>query len=675
MDGQALQSFAWHRGIGKYSLELLQAVLAARPPGRLEVHLLLSTKLPDEGRSEHLRTLLPEARLVFLDLQPGEVGTGPAADHNRRTIDAWLAAQLPDATDPAFLSLCLMVDNVVSAFPTDRRFRRMVVVYDLIPLMFHDVYLRSDFARRLYLSRVAELLAADDYLAISRTVANDLSLYLGVRGDRVTVLEGGPVAHLAPAATAASTPAAPYVLMPTGNDARKNNRRAVMGFARFNARHDDRYRLVITSTFRAREIEDLSRLCPQVVFTGNVSGEELGALYRQSTALLFPPEYEGLGLPILEAVEVGKPIACSAIAVFREMSTTAFETFDPHSVVEIADAVERAVLRTGVDEAAYAEIAARYTWPRTAEQFLAVLERPGSRRDGPMSRVAVVGPEPAGAGTVGALLQLTHAELARVATVDYVLSGTPAQTSPPPRVDLLSYVTSTRRVAPGLAFDPTDYDQVVFHLDDDPDCAGTLLLALAHTGTVVLHAPVLAQAWTALADLGLADPGRVQVERLLDGQAGGRGALLASVLARAGRVLCDDVSVAEAAHRVASVVAPRLEIRLVPRPVTTPRFPDTRPLRRVVARELADLPTDGTDVQRDEARAGLWCAVTHLPGTDPEVLAVRRLGVVPVRTEDAAAALVAKPVAYERRSAAVTAEVAAEHDPGAFLAALGLSPG
>jgi glycosyltransferase involved in cell wall biosynthesis len=93
---------------------------------------------------------------------------------------------------------------------------------------------------------------------------------------------------------------------------------------------------------------------------------------------VFPSLYEGFGLPVLEAMARGVPVACSDASSLPEVAGDAALMFDPHDARAIAAAVDR-VLR---DEALRARLRERglaraqeFTWERTARLTLAVYER------------------------------------------------------------------------------------------------------------------------------------------------------------------------------------------------------------------------------------------------------------------------------------------------------------
>jgi glycosyltransferase involved in cell wall biosynthesis len=113
-------------------------------------------------------------------------------------------------------------------------------------------------------------------------------------------------------------------------------------------------------------------------FLGWVSASELEGLYRTAACFVFPSLYEGFGLPLLEAMRRGVPVACSDRGSLPEVAGEAARLFDPGRPEEIAEAV-RALLtdRAEADRlrAAGLDRAARFTWEATARATLASYER------------------------------------------------------------------------------------------------------------------------------------------------------------------------------------------------------------------------------------------------------------------------------------------------------------
>jgi glycosyltransferase involved in cell wall biosynthesis len=115
-----------------------------------------------------------------------------------------------------------------------------------------------------------------------------------------------------------------------------------------------------------------------VVFPGWVEAADLEGLYRTAACFVLPSLREGFGLPVLEAMRRGVPVACSDTSAVPEVAGDAALLFDPERTDAIAGAVT-AILRdrslaTDLAEKGRAR-AALFTWRRTADETLASLER------------------------------------------------------------------------------------------------------------------------------------------------------------------------------------------------------------------------------------------------------------------------------------------------------------
>lgn len=108
-----------------------------------------------------------------------------------------------------------------------------------------------------------------------------------------------------------------------------------------------------------------------------VPAEDLEGLYRAATAFVFPSLYEGFGLPVLEAMTRGVPVACSNRGALAEVAEDAALMFDPEQPREIAASIERLVNdpyeRERLRRAGEAN-AARFSWAETARKTLASYE-------------------------------------------------------------------------------------------------------------------------------------------------------------------------------------------------------------------------------------------------------------------------------------------------------------
>jgi glycosyltransferase involved in cell wall biosynthesis len=130
-----------------------------------------------------------------------------------------------------------------------------------------------------------------------------------------------------------------YLLYPANFWPHKNHRRLFEAIKQLASRP----RLVCTGAPNPlmRKLRDEAST-ELVQFPGYVTEAELAALLDACAALVFPSLYEGFGLPILEAMARGKPVACSDLASLREVAGNCAVYFDPADPVSIATAIDDA---------------------------------------------------------------------------------------------------------------------------------------------------------------------------------------------------------------------------------------------------------------------------------------------------------------------------------------------
>jgi glycosyltransferase involved in cell wall biosynthesis len=154
-------------------------------------------------------------------------------------------------------------------------------------------------------------------------------------------------------------------------------------FRKLKERGDIPHQLVVVGKQEGFRItEELPILPPEialhVVFTGFLGEKETAALYSGADLFLFASLYEGFGLPPLEAMACGAPVAVSRAASLPEVVAEAGAYFDPYSVDEIAETALK-ILRdpAGRDRLVRAgrERVTQLTWERSAEGHLEVYKK------------------------------------------------------------------------------------------------------------------------------------------------------------------------------------------------------------------------------------------------------------------------------------------------------------
>ncbi|MBV6509837.1 MAG: D-inositol-3-phosphate glycosyltransferase [Acidimicrobiales bacterium] len=111
---------------------------------------------------------------------------------------------------------------------------------------------------------------------------------------------------------------------------------------------------------------------------GRVPDEDLDALYRGATGVVFPSRYEGFGLPVLEAMSRGSPVVVAAAGALPEVVGEELPRVAPDDVAGWADAMRRLVAdaahRRRMGELAL-ERSATFSWERSAAGLLGVYRR------------------------------------------------------------------------------------------------------------------------------------------------------------------------------------------------------------------------------------------------------------------------------------------------------------
>jgi hypothetical protein len=140
-----------------------------------------------------------------------------------------------------------------------------------------------------------------------------------------------------------------YLLYPANFWRHKNHEVLLMAFRLFREKYpESEIKLVLTGALKDRRVllekaAEKMELSPWIWFAGFLPEDALATLYKNARALIFPSLYEGFGIPVLEAMMMGIPVACSRVASLPEVAGDAAVYFDPHNPTEISDAIEQIV--------------------------------------------------------------------------------------------------------------------------------------------------------------------------------------------------------------------------------------------------------------------------------------------------------------------------------------------
>lgn len=505
VDGQIFQSPARHRGMGRYSEYLVNAITQQKKSYE-SITLILSDR-----HEEYEDLLFENVHIKRLDLyDSSHLSLEDAEIHNKKIIDSYINTLDVERSEIDYLLLAPFQEPLVSEFPNG--VNKFLVVYDLIPYLYHEQYIyKMPFEK--YLRHYKLLFEADKLLAISESVKSDVCLYLGIPESRVVAIHGAAVRSQAPRREPDSiTVPEKFILMPTGDDPRKNNAKGVRGFELFNKKHNNEYKLIITSNIHFSEKITLEKLSNNIIFTGNISESELDWLYSACSAVLFVSESEGLGLPILEAVEWRKQIVASSLDVFREISMSAFHYCDQTDEESICKGLLNAVKNrlSSQQKKEYSRIQNYYSWTETGKRATSVMQTCTPRQPIDKKKIAVFTPRPDGISAIGKVVAETHPLLAEHFDVDYFYEEGPAFIHARP--NYLQYVANYYPATHFSVSAYKEYDAVFYHVGNSEYHLQSIANGLYLPGYVIVHDTNISDAYRVMAEHDVVSRDRVELE-------------------------------------------------------------------------------------------------------------------------------------------------------------------
>ncbi len=303
------------------------------------------------------------------------------------STDEWLEPRVDDV----YVSLGLDWEyndlDAVAALKREHGFRVLLYCYDLIPVRFpHFMTFDARGFYGEYFRRVAAV--ADHVVAISLASAHDFRAFLEDDGTPVPPLS---VVHLGTDIVGSSAPAScpraelastPFVLCVGTIEARKNHELLYNVWDRLVARHGDRTPVLVLVGMVGWGVHDLlarlrvnRRVAERILVLDQVDDGGLLWLYEHCLFTVFPSFCEGLGLPVVESLALGRPCVASNAPSVVEVVRGLVPTLDPLDFPAWSAAIERWI----VDEDARRQAALRLrgyrapSWRRHGEEMLAVI--------------------------------------------------------------------------------------------------------------------------------------------------------------------------------------------------------------------------------------------------------------------------------------------------------------
>ena len=246
----------------------------------------------------------------------------------------------------------------------------IVTVHDMTHEKYSGIY---PVSQRVIAAKKRIIPQADRIITVSENTKKDLLLFFpDVDPAKISVIYHG--ASMIPAdGKFQQMDGRDYVLFVGDRRMYKNFPRFVQAITAVMSTHKDLHVFCAGGgAFTPQEVALFGEYASRF-WQGGLSDEELARAYGNALCFVFPSEYEGFGIPILEAFACGCPVVCSRASSFPEVAGDAAEYFDSLDAEDMADKVQRVI----DDESLRGVLADRgrerlklYDWDKTARGTL-----------------------------------------------------------------------------------------------------------------------------------------------------------------------------------------------------------------------------------------------------------------------------------------------------------------
>ncbi|WP_152034151.1 glycosyltransferase [Paracidovorax avenae] len=402
VDIQGAQTESRYRGIGRYSMSLLKAMI--RNAGDHEIFVAANNK--DRGMAlaiqDDLKNLIVEERIKYFT-PLNDIAWHSQESFWRRNAselmrEYFLSGLQPDAVHISSLFEGAEGEAVTSIGKHSVAPFTAPTLYDLIPLLNQEKYLTSNWSRRWYMDKIESLQRSDLLLSISEYARNEAMGALNIEADRIVNISSAISEIFKPLPVNAEVLQflmsrfgihGRYVMYSGAMEPRKNAERLLEAFAMLTDASVSDAKLVIAGKIATHDLlkfDDLiSRLGigHRTILTGYVSDEELIKLYSACSAYVFPSLHEGFGLPALEAMACGAPTIGSSTTSIPEVIGRKDALFDPLSVFEISEAIKKVLVNEDFLNSlkVHAEQQCqKFSWDASAKTLLNAFEKHGKKK-------------------------------------------------------------------------------------------------------------------------------------------------------------------------------------------------------------------------------------------------------------------------------------------------------
>ena len=391
IDLQGAQTSSRFRGIGRYSLDFVKALLIN--PREHDISLLLNGMLEDsiEDIRYELSGLIPNDNIYIFE------GVAPSSYSNsqnewRRATSELIREFFVRKINPDFLLLTSVFEGFADNY-VPHKFRANTsipvasIFYDLIPYLNPDDYLHNQSYRDWYFDCLDNLKGIKFLLSISSASMEEAIEHLNIPRDQIANISSAVASgyhDIPPSSEVASKKIlesfgifSPYLLYVSATDVRKNHFRLIEAYSRLSKAIRNTHQLVFAGGMPPNTRLAFYKFAKrhglgvdELIFTDGIDDGTLKILYSSCKAFIFPSWHEGFGLPLLEAMHFNKAIIGSNRSSIPEILHLESALFNPFDVDDISRKIERVLTDLSFRELLENNSKSRkklFTWDKSVE--------------------------------------------------------------------------------------------------------------------------------------------------------------------------------------------------------------------------------------------------------------------------------------------------------------------
>lgn len=252
----------------------------------------------------------------------------------------------------------------------------VVTVHDMIHEKLSQFVRREMFGMdRTSQIKKQAVTRADQIICVSENTKKDLIEILDINPEKVNVVYHGPSLKLTTNSQNNLAEFKPYILYVGERiSGHKNFRLFLQAYAN-STQLKNNFNLVCfgggsLSKTELKLIQELG-LSPEKIFQISGNDTTLANFYRSASIFVYPSLYEGFGIPLLEAMALDCPIACSNTSSLPEVVGNAAEFFNPQQPDSMTNAIEN-VLFSSDKSTELVKLARdqvkKFSWEKTAKE-------------------------------------------------------------------------------------------------------------------------------------------------------------------------------------------------------------------------------------------------------------------------------------------------------------------